>query len=142
MVSAYLQRIGTAVPKHDIHEKFVQFAEGMLPDPRAKAIFQRLASKSGIRHRYSCLGSGRDTASNPADAFTVYGTGNFPTTQRRMQIFEQCAPPLVHDSLDRLALTAGELSRIRHVLVTCCTGFYAPWPRLRGSRLSWPACFR
>ena len=126
MASAYLRRIGTAVPKHDIHEQFVRFAEEMLLDPGARAIFRRLASKSGIQHRYSCLGSERGAAGNATDAFTVYASGTFPTTQRRMQIFEQCAPPLVHQSLNQLALTAEELSRIRHVVVTCCTGLYAP----------------
>lgn len=126
MVSAYLQRIGTAVPEHDVHEKFVQFAETMLVDPRAKAIFRRLAVKSEIQHRFSCLSAGSGPESENYDAFTVYGSGSFPTTGRRMQIFERCAPPLVRKALDRLSLTGEERSQIHHVLVTCCTGLYAP----------------
>lgn len=126
MASAYVQRIGVAVPDHDIHDKFVQFAEDMLLDARAKALFRRLASKSGIQHRYSCLGTTRKSASGEPDAFEVYGSGDFPTTHRRMDIFEQCAPLLVHKALDRLSLTGDELSRVRHVIVTCCTGLYAP----------------
>jgi predicted naringenin-chalcone synthase len=43
-----------------------------------------------------------------------------------MQLFEQCAPSLVRKALDNLSLSAEERRRIRHVLVTCCTGFYAP----------------
>lgn len=123
MASAYLQRIAVAVPDHDIHDKFVKFAEDMLQDARAKALFGRLASKSGIQHRYSCLGA---TGRSGPDAFDVYGSGNFPTTRRRMEIFEQCAPLLVHKALDRLSLSEEELSSVRHVIVTCCTGLYAP----------------
>lgn len=126
MMPVYVQRIGVAVPDHDIHDKFVQFAEDMLLDARAKAIFRRLASKSGIQHRYSCLGAARKLEPGKPDAFEVYGSGNFPTTRQRMEIFEQCAPLLVHKALDRLSLTEEELSHVRHVIVTCCTGLYAP----------------
>lgn len=126
MESAYLQRIGVAVPDHDIHEKFVQFAEDMLLDSRAKALFRRLASKSGIRHRYSCLGSTQASSEDVPNAFEVYGAGNIPTTRRRMDIFERCAPLLLQQALDHLALTQDELSHVRHVIVTCCTGLYAP----------------
>lgn len=124
MAQAYLQRIGTAVPEHDIHDAFVEFATAMLLDPRARSIFQRLAVKSGIRHRYSCLEAER--SGSPTDAFAFYCDGNFPSTGQRMQLFEQCAPVLAHRALDKLSLNAEELRRIRHVLVTCCTGFYAP----------------
>jgi predicted naringenin-chalcone synthase len=126
MASAYLQRIGTAVPEHDIHEKFVHFAADLLSDPRAKAIFRRLASRSGIQHRYSCLGSQPSGGINSTDAFTVYGSGTVPTTRRRMEIFEQSAPALLRKSLDQLRLSTDELKRVKHVIVTCCTGLYAP----------------
>lgn len=126
MAGAYLQRIGTAVPEHDIHETFVAFAGNMLLDPRARSIFQRLAAKSGIQHRYSCLQQDAPGQNAGCDAFTFYGRGSFPSTAQRMKIFEQSAPVLLRKALDRLALSAQERSRIRHVLVTCCTGFYAP----------------
>ena len=126
MAGAYLQRIGTAVPEHDIHETFVAFAGNMLLDPRARSIFQRLAAKSGIQHRYSCLQEDASGQNPGCDAFTFYGSGRFPSTAQRMKVFEQSAPVLLRKALDRLALSAQERSRIRHVLVTCCTGFYAP----------------
>jgi predicted naringenin-chalcone synthase len=126
MVGAYLQRIATAVPEHDIHTKFVAFAANMLQDPRARSIFHRLAAKSGIEHRYSCqqlAAPGEDTG---CGAGYLYENGHFPSTARRMEVFEQSAPALLRKALDKLALNAEERSRIRHVLVTCCTGFYAP----------------
>lgn len=126
MTGAYLQRIATAVPDHDIHENFVEFAAEMLADPRARSILQRLAAKSDIRHRYSCLQ--RDAVSDgfAADAYSFYAGGRFPTTAERMKVFEAAAPLLARRALDRLALNAEERGRIGHIIVTCCTGFYAP----------------
>jgi len=123
---AYLQRIATAVPEHDIHEPFVRFAAEMLTDPRSRRIFERLATKSDIHHRYSCLQVNNPLDGSATNAFSFYSSGSFPATAKRMQLFELCAPILARRALDRLALTPEERSRIRHVLVTCCTGFYAP----------------
>lgn len=43
-----------------------------------------------------------------------------------MQLFEQSAPMLMRKVVDRLALSEDERAGITHVLVTCCTGLYAP----------------
>ena len=126
MTKAYLNRIATAVPEHDIHEAFVNFASAMLTDPRARSIYQRLAAKSGIRHRYSCLQAESSAPGGVPDAFAFYGKRRLQATKERMRVFEICAPLLVRKALDRLALNAEERGCIRHVLVTCCTGFYAP----------------
>ena len=126
MVKAYLQRIATAVPANDIHHQFVEFAANMLKDKRARSIFDRLAAKSDIHHRYSCLHVNRASGGESTDAWRFYGSGRFPSTAERMKLFEQCAPLLARRALDRLAITDDEKHRIRHVLVTCCTGFYAP----------------
>jgi alpha-pyrone synthase len=126
MTSAFLQRIATAVPDHDIHQSFVDFATEMLTDLRARSIFQRLVAKSDIRHRYSCLARDPSTSGFTADAYSFYAGGRFPTTAERMRVFEQSAPVLARRTLDRLALSDDERGRVRHVLITCCTGFYAP----------------
>ncbi len=126
MTGVFIERIATAVPEHDIHEPFVRFAADMLSDPRARAIFQRLVAKSEIRRRFSCLQAEEPRRGGPTDAFSFYASGSFPSTARRMEVFERCAPPLVYKALARLALTAEECSRIGHVIVSCCTGFYAP----------------
>jgi len=126
MANAYLQRIATAVPDNDIHCQFVDFAANMLQDRRARAIFERLATRSDIRHRYSCLHVNRDHGVESTDAWRFYGSGQFPTTAERMKLFEQCAPVLARKALNRLNVTNEERHKIRHVLVTCCTGFYAP----------------
>ena len=127
MTTAYLNRIATAVPEHDVHDVFVVFAEKMLSDPRLRAVFRRMASRATISHRYSFLDpqQGSDHFSSH-DANEFYRLGNFPSTSRRMELFEESAPVLMRKAVDRLALSEKERAGITHVLVTCCTGFYAP----------------
>lgn len=123
MTLAHLNRIATAVPEHDVHDAFAVFAETMLADPRIRTVFRRMAARAGISHRYSCLDP-RQQAPDGANEF--YRLGCFPGTARRMERFEHEAPTLMRKAVDRLALSGKERSAITHVLVTCCTGFYAP----------------
>jgi predicted naringenin-chalcone synthase len=127
MTAAYLNRIATAVPEHDVHDAFAVFAEQMLADPRLRTLFRRMVSRAGIAHRYSFLDPRKGSVQlSLHDAYDFYRLGNFPSTARRMELFEQCAPVLMRQALDRLALNEEERSGITHVLVTCCTGLYAP----------------
>ena len=123
LTTAYLNRIATAVPEHDVHDAFVVFAEKMLADPRLRAIFRRMVNRADIAHRYSFLDPQRGSAH---DAHEFYRLGKFPNTARRMELFEQSAPVLMRKAVDRLALNEKERFGITHVLVTCCTGLYAP----------------
>ena len=127
MTTAYLNRIATAVPEHDVHGAFVTFAEDMLADSRLRTVFRRMVSRAEIAHRYSFLnpqkGSGQFSSH---DANEFYRLGGFPNTSRRMELFEQCAPMLMRRAVDRLELSESERNNITHVLVTCCTGLYAP----------------
>ena len=125
MTDVYLQRIGTATPDHDIHAAFVQFAFDMLQDRRAKVMFQRLASRSGIEHRFSVL-EAQTSANFDRTAFAFYANGTTPSTTQRMRMFELSALDLARRALSMLALTAEERNSIKHLVVTCCTGFYAP----------------
>ena len=127
MTTAYLNRIATAVPEHDVHDAFVFFAERMLADPQLRAIFRRMVSRANITHRYSFLDP-QSSSGHPSshDAKEFYLRGNFPSTARRMELFEQNAPALMRNAVDRLALSEQDRSGITHVLVTCCTGLYAP----------------
>lgn len=126
MTRAYLNRIGTATPPFQIHQPFVGFAEGMLEDSRTRGLFSRMARISGIEQRFSVLNPAPLPGDGSIDAAHLYRLGNFPGTAERMEIFERTAPPLARCALDRLALSPAERARIRHVVVTCCTGFYAP----------------
>lgn len=127
LTTAYLNRIATAVPEHDVHDTFVVFAEKMLADSRLRTIFRRMVSRADIEHRYSFLDPQKSSDQFPSyDANEFYRLGNFPNTGRRMDLFEQCAPVLMRKAVDRLALSEEERFGITHVLVTCCTGLYAP----------------
>jgi predicted naringenin-chalcone synthase len=127
LTTAYLNRIATAVPQHDVHHAFVVFAEKMLADPRLRTVFRRMVDRADIAHRYSFLDPRQSPGEiSPYDAHELYRLGNFPNTARRMELFEQCAPVLMRKAADRLALNQEERSSITHVLVTCCTGLYAP----------------
>ena len=56
MTTAYINRIATAVPAHDVHQPFLRFAETLFgEDSGTLSAFQRMAERSGIDHRYSCL---------------------------------------------------------------------------------------
>ena len=130
MTQAYINRIATAVPDDDVHDAFVAFADQMLADsedgPRVQPVFRRMAQRSGIRRRFSVLSPNAANTEFTVNAHEFYTRGSFPDTAKRMQIFERFAPRLARRTLDKLRLTAAERRGITHVLVTSCTGLYAP----------------
>src|SRR6202789_815702 len=127
MTTAYLNRIATAVPEHDVHDTFVVFAEKRLADPRLRMVFRRMVSRADIAHRYSFLNPQKGPGQfSMHDAHGFYRPSSFPDTAQRMEMFEQCAPALMRKVVDRLALSEKERAGVTHVLVTCCTGLYAP----------------
>jgi alpha-pyrone synthase len=126
VAQAFVNRIATAVPDDEVHEAFVSFASKLLADDRTRALFLRMAAKSGIDRRYSVLQVKPSQHRVGVDAHDFYRSNRFPETGERMRVFETYAPLLVRRALDQLALCETERRRIRHVIVTCCTGFYAP----------------
>ena len=126
MTTAYVNRIATAVPPHDVHSAFLSFAQSLFPDnPTRAALFQRMAQKSGIEHRYSFVAPGADPAGAVIDQAAFYVRGDFPTTAARMRFFETHAPELAAATVERL-LRDGRHDDITHLLITCCTGVSAP----------------
>src|ERR1035438_2551343 len=126
MTIAHINRIATAVPQHDVHRPFVDFAESMLAEGTVRKLFRRMARLSAIEHRYSFLEPIATEDGSWRDAEKFYVPGSFPGTARRMQMFERFAPQLAKCALDKLALTQEERRGITHVIVTSCTGLYAP----------------
>jgi predicted naringenin-chalcone synthase len=124
MRTAYINRIATSVPPFDVHEPFVDFAASLFQKSTHAALFQRLARKAGIEHRYSFLGPATvDGSALDRDGF--YIRGSFPSTAARMRYFETHAPLLAEAAIERLQL-GRERHRITHFIVTSCTGFSAP----------------
>lgn len=125
MTRAYLNRIATAVPEHDIHRTFVHFTERLLRQRRTRLLFERMVARSDISHRWSCLSPARDGANEAVDADGFYTLGKFPTTAERMERYEREAPILAVKAVEGLGL-GDELGQITHLIVTSCTGFSAP----------------
>jgi predicted naringenin-chalcone synthase len=126
LTTAYINRVATAVPPHDIHDAFCRYAQSLFAgDRRSALLFRKMMERSGIEHRYSCLAPGAHPERGAVDAENFYARGNFPDTAARMHRFEQHAPELAQAAVEKLHLGA-ERDRITHLLITCCTGFSAP----------------
>ena len=121
-MTAFINRIGTATPAHDIHAAFIAFASPRLADARSRIVFGRMAARSGIVHRYSHLRPG-NPAAGEMDAGGFYRAGRFPGTAARMRAYVTHALALALVAVARLAPVAAEIS---HLIVASCTGFTAP----------------
>jgi len=125
VTKAYLNRVAVAVPEYEVHETFVHFAERLLQDRRSRLLFDRMAARSEIKNRWSCLEPARAGSNDSLDAGGFYTSGNFPTTAERMNRYEREAPELAMKAVERLVL--GETAhQITHLIVTSCTGLSAP----------------
>lgn len=111
---AHIHAIGTAVPDHDVHAAFIDWAGAQLEGKREQALFRRMAARSGISHRWSVLPSPvepNDLAAQPTSA--------------RMQVYADQAPRLALKAIDALAVQM-PIAGITHLVVASCTGFVAP----------------
>jgi len=125
MPTAHINRIATAVPQHDVHNAFIDFAANLLAEGTVRNLFRRMARLSAIEHRYSFVNPipVQDGSWGDAEMSMCRGTSR---TARRMVLFERFAPELAHSALDKLSLTEEQRRSITHVIVTSCTGLYAP----------------
>ena len=110
-----------------MHDAFVGYAQSLFDaDARRARLLQRMAEKSGIEHRYSCLEPAEDWQTGPLlDTDAFYARGKFPDTAARMRLYERRAPELAADTIERLNL-GPDRDGITHLLITTCTGFSAP----------------
>jgi predicted naringenin-chalcone synthase len=124
MTQAFINRIGTAHPPHDVHAAFLSFISEALPEGTKRALFARMARRAGISHRYSVLhADGMVEAGAAGEGF--YRRGDYPGTAARMRVYERFAPELAGRAIDGLKL-ADERDGITHLIVASCTGFVAP----------------
>ncbi|HMJ94073.1 MAG TPA: type III polyketide synthase [Allosphingosinicella sp.] len=121
--NAYINAIGTAVPGHDVHSAFIDWAEARIGDERARNLFRRMADRSGIEHRWSVLPPTADGGPPVAEG-GFYHEG-FPLTGARMEIYAEAAPRLALEAVARLNAIAA-VAGITHLIVASCTGFVAP----------------
>ena len=120
---AYINALAGAVPDHDVHRFFVQWAEAQIDDRRGRAVFRRMANRSGIEHRWSVLAPNQD-GSSPTDSGGFY-SGAWPPTSKRMEKFAEEAPELALQAIQTLGQKF-PLDGVSHLVVASCTGFTAP----------------
>jgi predicted naringenin-chalcone synthase len=124
--TAYINKIAVAVPDYDVHEFSIGFAASQLADdPRRQAVFNRMAERSGIEHRFCCFPSAKDPNGPAVDGAARFTRGHFPTTAQRMDLFAEAAPVLAQKAVHRLEL-GEDAARITHLIVTTCTGLGSP----------------
>lgn len=124
VAAAYLNAIGTAVPGHDIHQAFIGWARAQVGDERQRAVFDRMAKRAAINHRWSVLPPTASSGS-PVDPGGFYDVVGLPGTTARMNRYADAAPALGRGAIDQLA-DRSDLNGITHFVVASCTGFVAP----------------
>jgi predicted naringenin-chalcone synthase len=116
--------VGTAVPDHEVHQSFIDWAESRIEDRRVRTLFKRMAGRSGIRNRWSVLppapGGG-----TPVEPGGFYHGETLPSTGARMDYYAEAAPRLALQAVRRLESQV-DLDGITHLVVASCTGFMAP----------------
>ena len=124
--TAHINRIGTAVPPHDVHGAFLQFVLAGMQDPKARRLFERMVERAGIEHRWSYLEPVTLPDGRITDTQGFYAPEGWAGTARRMQQYEATAPTLALEALGALHLTDEERAGVTHLVVASCTGFVAP----------------
>ncbi|VXC99202.1 type III polyketide synthase [Sphingomonas sp. AX6] len=119
-VASYLNAIETALPPHDVHRAFIDWATAQLTNERERAIFARMADRAGIAHRMSILPPPK-CGGTQTDPGGFYGDA-WPGTAERMRLYAEHAPRLAAEAAGKL----GPLDRVTHLVLASCTGFVAP----------------
>jgi alpha-pyrone synthase len=136
--AVWLNALATAVPDHDIHQAFIDWATPRLADSRMRTLFARMAARSGIDHRWSVLPPTADGGS-PVGAGGFYDVPGLPPTSARMAAYAQYAPDLAMEAVAALG-DALDPVRVTHIVVASCTGFVAPGiDQIIAQRLRLPA---
>lgn len=116
-----IRALSTARPDHDIHAAFIAWAQEQIDDRRARAIFRRMAGRSGIDHRFAVLPPTAQGGSPVAPG--GFYDGPAPGTAARMALYAEHAPALALKAIAGLDI---DLSHVTHLIVASCTGFVAP----------------
>lgn len=124
MAEVFINRIATAVPRHEVHGAFRAFAAAKAAAAQVQPAFARMDARAGIGTRHSVLKPSLPLGSGTECGFYRAGSA-FPTTRTRMSRYEAEAPALSDLAFARLGL-AEEAPRITHLVLATCTGFVAP----------------
>ena len=116
---AYINSISTAVPEYECNVKFLEMLSTLVKSEKDRRKLSLMARNSQIEKRYSVLS---DAQSKHGEE-TFYRSGQYPTTEERMNMYEQEAIELTAKAVEPLVQNSDSIT---HLIVTSCTGFYAP----------------
>ncbi|MCL6251788.1 type III polyketide synthase [Altererythrobacter sp. KTW20L] len=116
--AARIEAISTAVPAGEVEGHYRQWAAAQITDDRQRKLFERMADRSGISHRYTVL----DGQHGRMEAAGFYATPANASTARRMKVYADEAPALALQAIAGLP----DLGDVTHIVVASCTGFMAP----------------
>lgn len=122
-MSAHINHIACATPPYNPQAAFLESLPNWVDSPVIVEKLRQVAAGSGIRKRHSVL----NLLFGPPGSGAFYPYGQFPGTQARMEAYRLHAPPLAFQAVRRLQAEAGpSAQQPTHLIVTSCTGFYAP----------------
>lgn len=126
-MTAYLNRIATAVPPNQVHQTFIGFARGLLAGERTAPVFERLVARAQIDRRWSVMAPAEphEVAGGQVDAAGLFRRGAFPATAARMRLYDAAAADLAEQAVAGLDLGDGKAD-ITHLIFVSCTGLSAP----------------
>ena len=118
-----INALAGVVPEHDVHQLFIDWAEGQVEDPRMRKLFMRMAERCGSSIAGRCCRR-RRAACRTIEPGGFYH-GDAPATSTRMQLYAEEAPKLALAAIAKLREQVA-LDGITHLVVASCTGFVAP----------------
>src|SRR5829696_8708040 len=118
-MAAYLNHIACAVPPHERQQSFIDSLSTWAGPGEIVEKLRQIVAGAQIERRYSVL-------AEPFGPSGFYQPNSFPTTGERMQVYRREAPVLASSALKALRQESDNLTGVTHLIVTSCTGFYAP----------------
>jgi len=124
---ANILSLGTAVPKGRFSQARAAAELSMLCEntDKQRSVLNNLFNRSGIRYRTATIFDiehDKSTLYTPAN-----GTGKGPTTEERMQRYEQDLLPLAMEAVSNAFSNSNiDPDAITHLVTVSCTGFVAP----------------
>ena len=119
---AHLNYIACAVPPYERQQAFIDSLPHWAGPPEVVEKLRQIAAGARIDQRHTVLSEPFGKGGEPG----FYQSGGFPTTGERMKRYQDEAPRLAFDALAALQRDAGSLVGVTHLILTSCTGFYAP----------------
>ncbi len=117
-MAAFVNHIVCTVPPYQRQDEFRDSLQHWAGPPEVVEKLHKIAAGAQIDARHTVL-------AQPFGEGGFYRPGAFPTTGERMKTYQREAPILALDTVEKLRAQA-PLDAVTHLIVTSCTGFYAP----------------